>query len=192
MQRTIRWNREFYQSISIQVEDIYSTFGCNPQSPEVIFANLMDKVILQAYRFRLCTIIQELITIISAYTIMCGNPDVPSGIFKDITYKAIRQPCIFSDKLKVVLTEKAIRTFREKRQNMYQTDEKKENTLFHFFSIRIRASTAITYFSVASSGLISISLISVAKRNKVERRTIISANLSSFTPFCPRVPLIIL
>ena len=74
---------------------------------------------------------------------------------------------------------------------MYQTDEKKENTLFHFFSIRIRASTAITYFSVASSGLISISLISVAKRNKVERRTIISANLSSFTPFCPRVPLII-
>ena len=43
-------------------------------------------------------------------------------------------------------------------------------------------------FSVAKSGFISISLISVAKRSKVDKRTIISANLSSLTPFCPRVP----
>ena len=57
-----------------------------------------------------------------------------------------------------------------------------------FFSIRMRASTAITHFSVASSGLMSISLISVANRSSVDRRTMISANLSSFTPFCPRVP----
>lgn len=63
---------------------------------------------------------------------------------------------------------------------------------FLLLSIRMRASTAITCFSVANNGLISISLISVAKRSKVESRTIISANLSSFTPFCPRVPLIIL
>lgn len=62
----------------------------------------------------------------------------------------------------------------------------------YFFSILIRASTAITCFSVASSGLISISFISVAKRSNVESRTIISANLFSFTPLCPRVPLIIL
>ena len=65
---------------------------------------------------------------------------------------------------------------------------KKIFTRFFYFFIRIRASTAITDFSVANKGLMSISLISVAKRNKVERRTMISANLSSFTPFCPRVP----
>ena len=57
-----------------------------------------------------------------------------------------------------------------------------------YFSILIRASTATTAFSVAKSGFISISLISVAKRSKVDKRTIISANLSSLTPFCPRVP----
>ena len=44
------------------------------------------------------------------------------------------------------------------------------------FSTRIRASTAMMPFSVASSGLRSSSLISVAKRSKVERRTINSAN----------------
>ena len=60
------------------------------------------------------------------------------------------------------------------------------------FSMRMRASTAMTFFSVASSGLMSISLISVAKRSRVESRTMISANLSSLTPFCPRVPLMIL
>ena len=55
-----------------------------------------------------------------------------------------------------------------------------------------RVSTATTAFSVARSGLISISLISVANRSKVDKRTIISANLSSFTPFWPRVPWMIL
>ena len=44
------------------------------------------------------------------------------------------------------------------------------------FSTRMRASTAMIPFSVASSGLRSSSLISVAKRSKVERRTINSAN----------------
>lgn len=61
----------------------------------------------------------------------------------------------------------------------------------YYFSIRIRASTANNPRSVATSGLISISFISEAKRSKVERRTIISAYCCSSIPFCPRVPLII-
>ena len=44
-----------------------------------------------------------------------------------------------------------------------------------YFSTRMRASTAMTSLSSASSGLMSISLISVAKRSRVLRRTIISA-----------------
>ena len=61
----------------------------------------------------------------------------------------------------------------------------------YYFSIRIRASTANNPRSVATSGLISISFISEAKRSKVERRTIMSAYCCSSIPFCPRVPLII-
>ena len=44
-----------------------------------------------------------------------------------------------------------------------------------YFSIKILTSTAITSFSSANNGLMSISLISVAKRNKVDKRTITSA-----------------
>lgn len=65
-------------------------------------------------------------------------------------------------------------------------------TLNHYyFSIRIRASTANKPLSVATNGFISISFISLAKRNKVERRTIMSAYCCSSMPFCPRVPLMI-
>ena len=46
---------------------------------------------------------------------------------------------------------------------------------YHHFSTSIRASTAMTSFSSANRGLMSISLISVAKRRRVERRTMISA-----------------
>ena len=60
------------------------------------------------------------------------------------------------------------------------------------FSIRMRASTATTSFSSANSGLMSISLISVAKRSMVESLTMISANFCSLMPFCPRVPFNIL
>ena len=56
----------------------------------------------------------------------------------------------------------------------------------NYFSILIRASTAIISFSLPSSGFISSSLISVANRNKLERRTKISANSFMFTPFCFR------
>ena len=51
------------------------------------------------------------------------------------------------------------------------------------FSIKIRASTAMTSLSSASRGLMSISLISVAKRRRVLRRTMISAYLRSLIPF---------
>ena len=65
-------------------------------------------------------------------------------------------------------------------------------TLNHYyFSTRIRASTANKPLSVATNGFISISFISLAKRNKVERRTIMSAYCCSSMPFCPRVPLMI-
>ena len=64
--------------------------------------------------------------------------------------------------------------------------------LFVHFSISILASTATTSFSSANNGLMSISLISVAKRSSVESRTMISAYFCSLSPFCPRVPLMIL
>lgn len=58
-----------------------------------------------------------------------------------------------------------------------------------YFSIRMRASTANKPRGVATNGLMSISLISLAKRSKVERRTIISAYCCSSMPAWPRVPL---
>ncbi len=61
-----------------------------------------------------------------------------------------------------------------------------------YFSILMRASTAITLFSSASRGLMSISLISRAKRRSVDSLTIISAYFCSLMPRCPRVPFSIL
>ena len=54
-----------------------------------------------------------------------------------------------------------------------------------------RASTANNPRSVATRGLMSISLISDAKRSNVDRRTMISAYCCSSTPRWPRVPFII-
>ena len=58
----------------------------------------------------------------------------------------------------------------------------KELSIFNSFSIRMRASTATTLLPSANSGLMSISLISVAKRSRVERRTMISAYFCSLMP----------
>ena len=64
---------------------------------------------------------------------------------------------------------------------------------FHivFFSIRILASTATILSLLPISGLISISLISVAKRNMEESLTMISLNFFLLTPQFPLKPLMI-
>ena len=65
-----------------------------------------------------------------------------------------------------------------------------ERSLFFYFSIRIRASTANKPLSVATNGFISISFISLAKRNKVEANDNVRILLLVDT-LCPRVPLMI-
>lgn len=57
-----------------------------------------------------------------------------------------------------------------------------------YFSIRMRASTAITMVSLPNKGFRSISIISGAAVTSADSRTIISANFVSSIPFWPRTP----
>ena len=127
-QRAIRGKGQCDRGVSIQIKNIDSSFGCNPQPTEVIFTNLVNKVILQTYRLGLRAIVQKLIAVVTSYPVMRGNPNVSFGVFKNITDKAIGKPCILRNKLKVVLAEKTLCALRKKQQSLHYKDKEQQET----------------------------------------------------------------
>lgn len=60
------------------------------------------------------------------------------------------------------------------------------------FSVQVHTSATVAYFSITGGKLVSVSLVSITGHDGIRDHAVVSTGLSSFAPFYPHMPLVVL